>query len=164
VTQQRRISIASLILLAASIVGFWYVELSTIARIGALALFIFVALYAIVYHRSDVAASCGLFFTIFSVNQYLFDHILPVWLSVIAGVLGMAILWYLLFGSQGWIFAVTASLLAIELLLAFQFSNLDLRFQSFLTVAPFMAICQHYYAQRYGIFPRLDEDDNEAFS
>lgn len=154
----RRISLAALILLAASIAGFWLVELSTIARIGAIVLLIFVALYTFALDRADVAASCAIFFTVFSVNQYLLDRILPIWLGVIAGVLGILIVWYLLFGSQGWIFAIAASLLAIELLLAFQFSNLNLRFQSFLSVAPFMILCQHYYFQRYGNFAETDDD------
>lgn len=156
---QRRISLAAIILLLFSIAGFYLVELTTPARIGAIALFLLVASYTWLYNRADVAASCAVFFTIFSINRYLFDTILPVWLSVVAGALAIFIIWYLLFGKEGWIFAITATLLVVELLLALQFINLEPRFQSFLTVIPFMAICQYYYFDHYGAPPAFDDAD-----
>lgn len=156
---QRRISLAAIVLLLFSIAGFYFVELTTPARIGAIALFIMVGSYTWLYNRADVAASCAVFFTIFSINRYLFDTILPIWLSVVAGALAIFIIWYLLFGREGWIFAVTATLLVVELLLALQFINLEPRFQSFLTVMPFMVICQYYYFDHYGVPEMLSNLD-----
>lgn len=153
----RRTSIFTVLLLALSIAGFWYVELTTPARLAALAFLIAVGLYVLFNHRSDVGVGCALFFTIYDTNQYLFDHILPIWISVIVSVVVIALFWLVVFQVSAWPYAVASMLLVAEFLLAAQFLTLAPLAQAFVVTIPFIILCQYWYFRQYNILPAHDE-------
>ncbi len=127
--------------------GFWLLQRTTPERIGSLALFVIIALYCIFLDRLDVAAITAFYFGIFDVNQWLFDLVLPIWISLVVAGLLTLVLWAILFGGQGWFLAIAALLIVSELLLSLQYINIETKLQAFIAIIPFALASQFWYFQ-----------------
>jgi hypothetical protein len=145
--RSRLINIALNLIFAASVAGFWLVEQTTPARIGSLAFFLLVSLYAYLNSRYDVLGSCTLFFGLLDITQYLTYMILPLSLGLVASVALFMAVWALLFGKSGWYLAIASALIATEIALSAQYINIELKLQVFLIMSPFIIACQYYYFQ-----------------
>lgn len=141
----RRVSVIGLFFLILSIVSFWYVESTTPARIGSLVFLLLVGTYSLYTNRPDVTASSAVFFSVFTVNQFLFDRVLPIWIGLIGTVFLILILWLSLFGKERPYFLLLICLLVAELILTVHFINLEPKFQALVVSLPFLFICQYRF-------------------
>jgi hypothetical protein len=138
----------TLLIFALSIVGFWWLQQTTLERIGSLCFFVLVSFYALYTHRDDVPAGAAVFFATVDINQYLFNSVLPIWLGIIGILILMFLLWYLLFGRSGWFLAVASALVVIEVVMTNQYINIEPKLQALLIVTPFILASQYYYFSR----------------
>ena len=133
------------VILGISVIFFWLLERTTPARIGCIVFVILVSIYSFLNKRPDVLLTCALFFSLFDINRYLFDQILPAWIGSAVITVLFLILWFILFGSNGFILAIAIALIGVELHIVLQYIHIEEKIQSLLTILPFAIGCQYYY-------------------
>lgn len=131
-----------LVLFAGSVLAFWFVEKATAYRISSLVYFILVGSYGIILRRTDVFAASTLFFGLYSLNQYLFDQLLPAWIGILGAALLVMILWWSAFRLEHWITALAVTILVSELMVISQYTIIDARWQALLITVPFLVAFQ----------------------
>jgi hypothetical protein len=132
-----------------ALVGFWLLDHTTPARLGSGLFFLLVACYALYSSRADILAVCTMFFGVYDIYRYLLTESFPFWLTLIAIPLLIFLIWLILFETKGWFLSVLSALLSVELMLAMQYINLDIKMQAFITVIPFVFLCQYLYFRVY---------------
>jgi len=145
VRDSRFIPYLALVCLALTISGFWLLEPTTPARIGALSFLVLVGIYGIFIHRVDVLVSSSYFFGLFDTYDYLFKQVLPIWIGIVLAVIMIFLLWFIVFGRRGLAVVIILCLLTTELLLAIQYVNLEAKTLILFTILPFVLAIQYYY-------------------
>jgi hypothetical protein len=132
-----------------ALAGFWLLDTTTPARLGSIIFFILLSAYALYTVRPDILAVSTMFFGVYDIYRYLLTESFPFWLTLITVPLLIFLIWLILFEGKGWFLSVLAALLSIELMLAMQYINLDIKLQAFITVVPFVFLCQYLYFRIY---------------
>ena len=138
----RKINIFMLVLFAGAVLAFWFVEKTTAYRVSSLVYFILVGSYGIILRRLDVFAASTLFFGLYSLNQYLFDQLLPAWIGILGACFLVLLLWWTAFRMQNWITALTIAILVCELTVISQYTVIDPRWQALVITVPFLLAFQ----------------------
>ncbi len=137
-----RINLIMAGLFVLSIMSFVLIEKATAYRVSSLVYLVLVGAYGIFLRRNDVFAASTLFFSLYSVNQYLFVELLPAWISIASASLLVLILWWIAYRNEGWPVAIAISILVCELSIVSQYTVLDNRWQAYIVTLPFLLAFQ----------------------
>lgn len=139
-----QISVALLVLLAACVGAYWFLQKTTPERIGSLVFFVLVAVYALTMRRNDVIGAAIVFFVVLNSHLVMFDHYFPYWLGLVTVIAGSFAVWMIIFRQSGWILAVMGAIALVEISLSIQYSNLSFPAQAMVVASPFIILLQRY--------------------